>query len=79
MAREPFDNILGANCSYHTAIVNYADIAGKHGRDSALRLYPLAILDEAHRAAAEQGKRANQLGERHVGPILALRPPEMRQ
>ena len=46
---------------------------------AALGLRALAILDEPHRAARQPVQRQHQLRGRHVGPILALGPAEMRQ
>ncbi len=60
-------------------VLEDADIAGQHGGDGPLGLGPLAILDEADRAAGEAVERKHQLGGRHVGPHLALGPAEMRQ
>src|SRR6185369_13790402 len=56
-----------------------ADIAREHRGQRSLCLRPLAILDKTHGPSREPVNRQHQLRGRHVGPYLALRPPEMRQ
>jgi hypothetical protein len=60
-------------------ILEHADVAGKHGRDRALGFGPAAIFDKSDGATRQAVDRKHQLRRRHVRPLLALWPAEVRQ